>query len=62
MCISAVCSAPLLFAAYSAGEEKSPLFIFLHEQLPFFLEETVANFSKKSDIFSWKYLYFSLTF
>ena len=28
---------------YSAGEEKSPLFIFLHDQLPFFLGETGRN-------------------
>ena len=31
---------------YSAGEEKSPLFIFLHDQLPFFLGEIVENFSR----------------
>ena len=28
---------------YSAGEEKSPLFIFLHDELPFFLAETGRN-------------------
>ena len=28
---------------YSAGEEKSPLFIFLHDQLPLFLGETGRN-------------------
>ena len=32
--------------AYSAGEEKSPLFIFLHDQLPFFLGETGRNSGK----------------
>ena len=37
---------------YSAGEEKSPLLIFLHDQLPFFLGEIVENFSRKSNIFS----------
>ena len=47
---------------YSAGEEKFPLFIFLHDQLPFFLGELMENFSRKSNIFSWKYLYFSLKF
>ena len=31
---------------YSAGEEKSPLFIFLHDQLPLFLGEIVENFSR----------------
>ena len=31
---------------YSAGEEKSPLFIFLHDQLPFFLGEIVENYSR----------------
>ena len=31
---------------YSAGEEKSPLFIFLHDQLPFFLGETGRNSGK----------------
>ena len=31
---------------YSACEEKSPLFIFLHHQLPFFLGELVENFSR----------------
>ena len=35
-----------LTRSYSAGEEKSPLFIFLHDQLPFFLGEVVENFSK----------------
>ena len=34
------------FISYSAGEEKSPLFIFLHDQLPFFLEETGRNSGK----------------
>ena len=34
------------YLMYSAGEEKSPLFIFLHDQLPFFLGEIVKNFSK----------------
>ena len=33
-------------STYSAGEEKSPLFIFLHDQLPFFLGEIVENFSR----------------
>ena len=33
-------------AMYSAGEEKSPLFIFLHDQLPFFLGETGGNSGK----------------
>ena len=31
---------------YSAGEEKSPLFIFLDDQLPFFLGETGRNSGK----------------
>ena len=31
---------------YSAGEEKSPLFIFLHDQLPFFLGGTGRNSGK----------------
>ena len=31
---------------YSAGEEKSPLFIFLHDQLPLFLGETGRNSGK----------------
>ena len=37
------------FRKYSAGEGKSPLFIFLHDQLPFFWEklgEIVENFSR----------------
>ena len=35
--------------SYSAGEEKSPLFIFRHDQLPFFWEklgEIRENFSR----------------
>ena len=48
---------------YSAGKEKKTLFIFLHDQLPFFfLGEIVENFSRKSFFFSRKYLYFSLKF
>ena len=31
---------------YSAGEENSPLCIFLHDQLPFFLGETGRNSGK----------------
>ena len=31
---------------YSAGEEKSPLFIFLHDQLPLFPGETGRNSGK----------------
>ena len=42
--------------------KKKKLFIFLHYQLPFFLGEIVKNFSRKSFIFSRKYLYFSLKF
>ena len=50
------------------SEEKSPLFIFLHDHLPFilgesvFLGEIVENFSRKFNIFSRKYLYFSRSF
>ena len=49
---------------YSAGKgkKKKTLFIFLHNQLPFFLPEIVENFSRKSFIFSRKYLYFPLKF
>ena len=35
-----------MILVYSAGEEKSPLFIFLHDQLPLFLGEIVENFSR----------------
>ena len=34
---------------YSAGEEKSPLFIFLHDQLPLFLGETGKKKKKKKN-------------
>ena len=33
----------LSFYIYSAGEEKSPLFIFLHDQLPFFWEKCFSG-------------------
>ena len=40
------CDLKINLVKYSAGEEKSPLFIFLHDQLPFFLGETGRNSGK----------------
>ena len=43
---SQLCTAIYRNTIYSAGEEKFPLFIFLYDQLPFFLGETGRNSGK----------------